>query len=220
MDYIIRQATTDDISFIVDTIIAAEKSGTEVLGLSTLFEIPEEEIRGLLANMLDEEIDGSEISISSFLIAEKNGTPIAAVGGWIECVNEDELPSSILKANLFQYYIPLANIQKMSANSEAIEDTLIERVPNTYQIEYVYTTPEFRGMGLVQELLNKHEERATGCDTMCVQVFRNNTSAIKAYEKFGFQIAETHTSSNLKAIEYLPDNVKLLMIKQLNNGKN
>ncbi len=84
VNFIFRQATIKDVPFLVDTIIAAEKSGTDIFTYSTIFGLTEEEARKYIAAMFLEEIDGCELSISSFLLAESNGHIAAAIGAWIE----------------------------------------------------------------------------------------------------------------------------------------
>ena len=66
---IIRPATLDDVEFIATTIIEAEKSSTDKIGPANYFGISESDYRNYLIQMLEEEIDGCELSISSFLIA-------------------------------------------------------------------------------------------------------------------------------------------------------
>ncbi|MBQ1654959.1 MAG: hypothetical protein II060_14350, partial [Bacteroidales bacterium] len=82
--YIFRRATIDDIDFVVDVIVNAEKGGTEKFGFANLFGISEREARHLLNEMLEEEIDGCEISINNFVVAEYKGETVAASGGWLE----------------------------------------------------------------------------------------------------------------------------------------
>ena len=64
-EHIIRSATIDDISFLVETIIEAEKSGTDRLSYSTVFGLSNEDTHKYLNDMLKEEIDGCELSVSS-----------------------------------------------------------------------------------------------------------------------------------------------------------
>lgn len=215
MEYKIRKATTNDIPFIIETIIEAEKSGTEKFGLSTIFELSETEIKKYISNILDEEIDGCEFSLSSFLIAENNEKQMAAVGGWIEGTNEDKLPSSIIKANLISYYFPTDKIFKLREKSDIISGVQIERKDGSYQIEYVYVRPEFRGNNLVKLLIDEHIKQAQLCKEMFVQVFLNNIGAISLYKKLGFEINQTFHSENKVTKNYLPDDTKILMLKQL-----
>lgn len=153
---IIRRATMDDIDFIVDTIVAAEKSGTDNFGLAKLFEVTEEEMRGYIKGMLEEEVDGCELSLSSFIVAEYEGKAVAAFGGWIEGRNEDEMPSTLLKANLINYYLPKEKIIASMAKSDIVQPLQIDREEGTYQLEYSYTKPEYRGLGIMNKIINEH----------------------------------------------------------------
>lgn len=216
-DYKIRPATVEDIPFLIEVIIEAEKSGTDKLGLSTLFHISEEKLRQCLAQMMEEEIDGCEFSISSYQMAEVAGMPVAAIAGWIEGRNEDNLASGILKSNLLGFVLPkesLESIQKMSGLLEGIQ---IVRETHTYQIEYVYVSPDYRGMGIVSSLLDAHSELGNGvAHKMQVQAFANNFAAIKAYEKYGFKVKREYKVCDDRILNYLPYNIKLLLEKNFN----
>ena len=67
--YIIRKATLDDVEFIATVIIEAEKSMTNNFGLANFFELSEEDIRKYIIQILEEEVDGCEFSLSSFFVA-------------------------------------------------------------------------------------------------------------------------------------------------------
>jgi N-acetylglutamate synthase-like GNAT family acetyltransferase len=94
----IRRATINDIPFLTKSIIEAEMSGTDVLSYATIFGLNYTEITTFISEMLSEEIDDCEMSISSFLIAEINGQTAAALSGWLE--NANGIPSAVLKGNL------------------------------------------------------------------------------------------------------------------------
>ena len=101
VEYSIRNATVDDIPFLIDTIIEAEKSGTNVLSYNTIFGLSETEVRIYIMKMLVEEVDDCELSISSFKVVFDNEIPIGAISAWIEGYNG--IPSVILKGNLLNY---------------------------------------------------------------------------------------------------------------------
>ena len=215
--YNIRLATLEDISFLVKAIIEAEKSGTSKLGLATLFQLTEAEVGCYLAKILEEEIDGCEFSVSSFLLATLHGEPVAAMAGWLEGENEDKMPSALLKANLLSYVLPSEKLIAASTLSSQLKDIQIDREINTYQIEYVYVSPLHRGQGLTQKLIEAHKEKGlsennSGMNKMQVQAFANNQRAIKTYEKKGFHIVKEYRGS-LDLLDYLPDNIKLLFEK-------
>jgi ribosomal protein S18 acetylase RimI-like enzyme len=214
-----RKATTGDIPFLVDTIIEAEKSGTDKLSYTTVFGLSEADTRKYLANMLDEEVDGCELSVSSFLLAEWEGEIAAAVASWIE--NEHGMPSSVLKGNLLSYTLPAESISKARELSVLLSELHIENTPDTLQLGLVYVSNSFRGKNLVSELINRQIEWAKSVKPaikeMFVQVFGNNTPAIKAYEKAGFETALEKIAQSATILNYLPSVKKLLMKKNLVN---
>jgi len=54
------------------------------LSYSTFFNLSEEQVRSYIIRMFEEEVDGCEFSLSSYLLYEYEGNPVASVGGWIE----------------------------------------------------------------------------------------------------------------------------------------
>jgi len=211
--FIYRHATTKDVPFLVQTIIEAEKSGSDILSYSTIFGLSEDAARKYIAEMFLEEIDGCELSISSFLIAEHNGQPAASVGAWIEGI--DGSPSNVLKGNLLNYILPKNCIEKAFSLSKILNESHIEYISNTIQIGVVYVTPEFRGMKLVSNLIEKQISRLTQYHSTVseayVQVFGNNQSAIRSYENSNFKIEQIKVSLNTEITKYLPSAEKILM---------
>jgi ribosomal protein S18 acetylase RimI-like enzyme len=212
--YIIRKATLEDIPFLVEVVIAASKSNSDKLGFSTLFNLPEDKIRQIIGSMFEEEIDECEFSLSSFLITEHHGKPVAAVGGWIEGLIQ-KIPSSTLKSNLINFYFPKESIALVLSRSDIISDVLIGRKNLSLQIEYVYIDKNHRGKGLGEALIREHIKNALltypELKKVQVQLFGNNIPAIKLYEKCGFRIEKVFKSSNAKIFDYLPHNETLLM---------
>jgi ribosomal protein S18 acetylase RimI-like enzyme len=217
-DYLIRKATLNDIGFVVETIIAAEKSGGEKLGLATLFNLTEDETRSIISSMLEEEIDECEFSISSFLITEYKGSPVAAIGGWVEGLIQ-EIKSAMLKSNLIGFCFPKESIVIAHSRQKIIAGILIERENLSLQIEYVYIDKNHRGKALGEGLIRQHIENALQVypelEKAQVQVFSNNLAAIKLYEKCGFHTTKTFWADNESINDYLPYNEKLLMEKSI-----
>lgn len=214
-EYTFRAASLKDIDFIIKTIIEAEKSGTDKIGIARLFNLSEFEVVKYLKMILNEEIIGCEFSISSFMVAEINGNCVAAVGGWKEGENDDDLPSAILKSNLLGFVLPSENILFGKLRSKFFKDIQIERAADSYQIEYVYVDSKHRGQNLSSTLINKHIEKSKDCKDLFVQVFANNYGAIKLYEKLGFSIYKSFKSEYSEILDYLPCNEKHLMKKNI-----
>lgn len=214
IEYYVRNAVDSDARFIAEAIMQAEKSGTERNGLTGMLGMTEEELIPTMEEMLLSGVDGCEFSLSSFLVAESNNIPIGVCGGWLEGDNEGNNSSSFLKTNIMNYYLPQSSLDYMSSKAKVLNGLTFDRKKGTYIIEYVYTTPEYRGMGIVNALLEKHENKAIGrTNEMYIQVCKINVSAIKAYSKFGFREYLSLTTSSVEAKHILPDVSKLVMKK-------
>jgi len=215
--FIYRKATINDVPFLVETIIEAEKSGTDKLSYSTIFGLSEEEVRKYIADMLYEEVDGCELSISSFLVAEYNGQIAAALSAWIEGI--EGIPSAILKGNLLNYVLPISCIKRAMKLNSMIREIHIEYLPNTIQIGAGYVANEFRGhrlLGLLNnEIIAQLVKAKPDITIICAQIFNCNTPSIKTYEKAGFVEIMAKESSNPEILCYLPSNRKILMKKEL-----
>lgn len=217
MDFIFRKAGLDDIDFLIDTIIEAEKSGTETLSYSKIFNVTESEARDFLRNALEEEVDGCELSISSFLLAETNGEIAGAISVWLE--GSEGLPSTVLKGNILSFIIPKDSLIHAFSLSKTLSELHIDNESGTLQLGLVYVSENFRGQKLakkmIEEILHRYHEQGSAVEKIQVQVFGNNISAIKAYAKVGFQPVFTKESSNSIILNYLPSTEKILMERKL-----
>ncbi len=217
--YLFRKAVADDIPFLADTVVAAEKSGSDKLSYCTLFNLPEEKARGFIKSMFEEEIDGCEFSVSSFIVAEYNGKPVAAFGGWVETINEDNMPSNMLKSNLISFTFGKEALAFLKTKAAAIAELVSEREPLALQLEYLYVSDEHRGKGLSNQLITELEKAAAAIypavSKVQVQVYSNNDGAIAVYKKNGFHIGRTYKASNDEVLQLLPWNEKYIMEKEL-----
>ena len=213
----IRTATINDVPFLVDTIVEAEKSGTDKLSYSTVFGLSELDSRKYISDMLLEEVDGCELSISSFIIVEKNKKNAAAAASWIEGI--DGIPSSVLKGNLLNCTLPKECIDKAFSINSILKNLHIENISDTMQLGLVYVSSDFRGLNLVNLLIDEQirhlHKIKQNITEMYVQVFGNNIPAIKAYEKANFKAVMVKESSNIEILHYLPSNKKILMKKDI-----
>ena len=216
-EYIFRNATINDIPFLVDTIIEAEKSGTDKLSYSTIFGLSEDDVRKYLSGMLLEEVDGCELSISSFILAIADKRIVAAIAAWIEGC--EGLPSTVLKGNLLNYSLPREAMNKALANNLIVRDFHIEYAHNTIQIGLVYVDKAYRGQNLVSLLMEQQISnlllKGTNPTAVYLQVFGNNVAAIRAYEKVGFSKVLTKKSTQKDALLYMPSDSKILMKREL-----
>ena len=172
--------------------------------------------------MLEEEIDGCEISLSSFVVAEYEGQVVAARGGWLEGENEDRMPSALLKSNLFAYVIPKDILIRGSEHADIVHDIQIDREMGTYQLENSYTKAEFRGLHIMAKLDKYHLDLAKekGYDIGFYKFDRLTVSEPHIYErwivwdnyieeeiKYLLDNANTHSEEKISLEDY-PDSPK------------
>jgi len=210
--YKIREARTGDVDFIVTAIIEAEKSGSDTLSYSTVFDIPENEVRKIIRSMLLEEIDGCEFSLSSYLVAETDNELVGAIGAWVE---KSDAPSKTIKSNLLGYYLPKTSLVYASRNSGITSELIIENVKNALSFVIVYIAPGHRGKGLFSLLADEHIKRNKGIEELSIQVMANNRFAIKSYERYGFTTVQVKTCHDPGILNFLPYHEKVLMKKSL-----
>lgn len=222
-EYTLRRATIGDKNFLVKAIINAEKSGTDKFGLAGLLELPEEQIALFLSNILEEELEGSEFCPNNFIVACYNNKPVSTFCGWIEGYNEDSMPSSVLKSNLFSYFLPKENIALMRNKIKNMTDFHIDRDLGTYQLEYAYTEQEHRGKGLLNAIINTHISDYLQFTppydnfkkSVQVQLVENNSDALKLYSRNGFTVKKRIESDSDIIKRLFPGCVKLLMERTL-----
>ena len=217
-EYTIRKATLEDIPFLSEAIIAAEKGASNNLSFSTLFNLPESKVRELLISILEEEVDGCEFSVNNYVVAEFEGKPVGSACGWIEGFEEE--PSHVLKSNLISYTFPKESLQSLISKSGLIKGIVIEREEMAMQLEYGYIDPEHRGRKIIENLIDKltHSCLSLYPDLKKVQVqyFKNNIRVIKLFNLLGYQVAKEVIVDDDEILKYIPCNTKVLMEKMLN----
>ncbi len=217
MNSTIRRATENDKDFLITSIIEAEKSGAGIISYCAIFSITEDVFRGVLSNMLDEDVEGQELCISNFLIFEIDGERAAAVSAWVE--GAGGIPSNIIKSNLLMSFIDRQVLLNAAPALGLMNEINIARTGNALQIECVYTAAKFRGMGLSGRLINEHirlqQNEGMPIDKVQVILLKNNSSAVKAYEKAGFSVTTEKKCSDKAIFNLLPGDTKVLMERKL-----
>lgn len=215
---LIRRATPVDIPFLVEAIVSAEKSGTDRCGLATLFGQSEAQVRTHIAAMLNEEVDGCELSVSSFLVSVVDGEPAAAVAGWVEG-RQDDLPSGLLKSNLIGATFPPDALEHLRRHADVLAGIRVERDKDTLQLDYVFTADRFRGMGRSARLIEAHLRWARTImpplSKAQVQAFSDNVRAIRVYERLGFTVVRKFAALHPRVTDFLPSAEKVLLERAL-----
>lgn len=215
MSIVIRKAQDRDKDFLINAIIETEKSGSEMISYCGIFSISESDLRKLLGDILDEAVEGQELCISHFLIAEVDGEPAAAVSAWIE--KESGIASSILKSNILMYFLDAEVIRAAMPALTLMNEVSFNREEGALQIECVYTLEKYRGMGLAGRIIEEHirisQEAGSDLEKVQVILLENNAAAKRAYEKVGFGFVAARKCSDNAILSILPCNAKILMEK-------
>lgn len=210
---IIRRAEEQDIGFLTTAVLEAEKSGSNVLSYSTLFGLNESQAATAVAQMLEEDIEGQELSLSGFLLAEEEGRYAGAVSAWIE--GRDGQPSSFLKSGLMYHILGKEKMSMVSRYAGMIEQLHIPRRASCMQIECVYVSPEFRGRGIAARLIRAHiracMERQISFADVEIQLMLDNKSALSAYSNLGFEITLQKECVLPGVKEVFPSSSRILM---------
>lgn len=214
-----RQAGISDKNFVINAIIEAEKSGTDVISYCAIFGLTEEELRELLSKILDEQLAGQELYLPGFLVAETGGEAIGTMSAWIE--KEEGMSSNMIKSNLFMYFLDRNKLLSSMAAIEAVNGVNIDRAEGALQIECVYTHPGHRGKGIATQLINEQikwkREKGNTFSKVQIELMGNNQAAIRAYEKAGFSLSQRKSTDNPVLLDLLSCNTKILMERIINN---
>lgn len=213
----IRQATANDIPFLVECIVAAEKSGTDKLSYCTIFDLTELELRVTLSEMLAEDIIGQELCVSGFLVAQVGSELAGAVCAWVE--GAERKPSGILKSNLLLHFFGQQKIRLAAENLKLIEELALPRTRGALQLESVFISTKYRGRNVCGSLMSAHFDAARQkypeIQKAQIMLTRTNDRAYSAYKKSGFAVVTQRESLNPRILDLLPAACKILMEKNL-----
>jgi ribosomal protein S18 acetylase RimI-like enzyme len=128
---------------------------------------------------------------SCFLVAEVDGRPVAALGGY----DPRSLGYPALRKAIVEvvHKLGLSEPDKAAGTrSEKILCCIPEEVEGAWVIDSVATVPKFRRRGIVSKLLEKIVEKGQkkGFRRAQINMYIGNMPAQKAYEKHGFKAVD------------------------------
>ncbi len=136
----------------------------------------------------------------SFLIAEVEGQPVAALCGF-----EIRGAWEIVGQAMFEVQRDLGwSEADVAASNERVAPIWAGCMPPDigadFAIESVATLPEYRGHGLIGALINEtiRDARRRGCGLAQITTYIGNDSAQRAYEKSGFQVRDEKRCSEAR----------------------
>jgi len=218
---VVRRAAPKDRDFLVEAIIEAEKSGAQRISYCEIFSLTEDEVRALLASILDEDFEGQELCISGFLVAEVDGEYAGAACAWIE--GESEMPSALIKANLLHHFLDAEKLERARPWFARLEALAIARKSGAAQLESIYVRAPHRGRGITGRILDEQlsllRGRVPGLAKAQIILVDQNDRALRAYQKLGFRVALERRSEDPMLLSIVPGGVKILMEKTITGSR-
>lgn len=213
----IRKAVGTDIPFLIKTIIEADKSGTSKSSYCSLLEISEQELANMLERIFMHELEGFEFSVASFCVLEHNLQPVGACASWIE--EFDGIPSWQTRMLSIRAEAKGESYNKMVAKKDIVSNLIPIRTPNSLQIESVYISEAYRGLGLFRTMLDFHIQNSKAIspelNSAEILVYDNNQIALNSYQKSGFSIVKSTKLENPDLLNIFPSNGMILLSKNI-----
>ncbi len=210
-ELIFKKATKNDLSFVIDCIVGAEYSGSQILSYCVLFDINENQFRELLAQIIDEEIEGQPWNLEHWFIGSLNEVQVCGGCCWIEAQNG--IGSDMLKSQILQYFLPDKLKLKME-ELKLISEITIPRIPDSIEVEYFFTHPEYRNRGLITSMIYFIDETFPNRNKEIIMV-GNNVRAMELYKRHGYDVRETKTSTQKNILTLLPSDTKVALLKKI-----
>jgi ribosomal protein S18 acetylase RimI-like enzyme len=199
----IRKAKKSDISFLAKIILESESTGFEMYSYSSLFKKSYEELKAIFEKVLDNDFEGHGLTYKNFYVVEIKGQLAGGMSFYAEGSHGD---SNHLMTGALMQVIDRKELVKSFAKLKDYRDIDIPKTPGTFQLDSVAIMKEYQGQGVFGELFSFIDEQINSkSKKMEVQVWKNNTNAIKAYKKYGFRVE--------KVLE-IEGNGRILMIKE------
>lgn len=209
----IREATINDIDFVIETIIESEKSSSNVISSCNIFALSEEKFRKILVEILSQNVPNYDYYLSGFLIAENNGEYIGALGSWYEAA--DETPSGIIKATFLFPYLDRSKMKDISKNTKVIKGLTMNREPHTLQLEHGYTREQYRRHGVFSSLIKaniiRNTKKYNSFEKVQGVLFKANYKSYNAHLKIGYKVVEEKHVDDPEVLKYFPFDTKVLM---------
>lgn len=196
----IRWATVEDVPFLVEIVMLASRSHVPRGAWDVAF--PEDAVRRPFLERLLAAPRLSWCHHRNFVIAEIDGSPAAALSGYVEgapgMVSDDQaIVEAARGAGIADDQIA-AGLERLAPFAECLP----ERIGTPWTVEWVATLPEYRRRGLVLDLLGEilSEGRARGHADAQIAFLLGNVSAQRAYERVGFRCRDERRSESFERL--------------------
>lgn len=201
MEPLIRDATLDDVPFLTEVVLLASRSHVKI-GVWDLA-VPDDDAlrRRCIAAVLTSD-QRSWCHYRNFIIAEVDGVPAAGLSAFA-AYDETLLPiGKALVASFVAIGFEGDEIGEAIRRVLIFETCHLDDLKGAWIIEWVATLADFRGQGVVRELLHAILARGKERGHLLAQIgiLKGNDAAQRAYESVGFEVEAERTSEEFEAI--------------------
>lgn len=210
MNFQIRSARPEDAPFLAWAIVTSGRAHVQRGIWEVILGGTEEECLAFL-KLLSATKTPHLFHYSCFLLAEVEGRPVAALGGYD--------PGALGYPALREAIAEVLHLMGMAARdpaatgrSERVLCCIPEDADGVWIIDSVATVPEFRRRGIVDKLLDEILEkgRRQGFRRAQINIYIGNMPAQRAYEKHGFKVVDEKRHSAFEAEIGSPGMMRLL----------
>jgi len=201
MDHAIRPATLADVPFLAWVQQEATRSHMPFGFYDLAFPGPDEYRLRIVERICRSE-SKSFAHWSRFLVAEREGEPVAALSAYDEAklATNERFVAALVEATKAEGW----GEARMGAIWQRVAPFLtcaLEQPDDTWIVEWVATKPAHRGKGLTKALLGAIVDagKARGHTRFQVGVLIGNTPAQRAYEGAGFRVVDEKTDPAFEA---------------------
>ncbi len=208
-----RKATQKDIPIVARLAMLAQASGSDTLPFQALFKLSAIETLELYKALAAEEDESMPFSYRTFFLMEEGTEVIGGCAAWIEPQGFTSSDSATMLA--LQRHLGRERIQEALPVLKAMKKTLIKRTPNTLQLENIAIAPKHQGKGFVRQLIKRVLQYFQEKQTSEILLMKENTPALKAYYKLGFQVKACQALPEQLAYKVLPGETHCKMVKEV-----
>lgn len=186
-------ASKEDINFLIEGFIEAQKGGTGLIPIQEIFELDIMELKAILSTFFEnDEIYDSEYSLNSYYLLKNEEKPIASLALWLE--NLHGLSSNIINGALWYEALGNKKFNLVKNNLDSINKYSLERLSNYLQCEYLYVLPNYRKTGVLKGLLKSaiknFIKKNSSFDGLQTMLFKENIPSYNFFDSRGFRVVE------------------------------
>lgn len=204
----IRKAQQSDCTFLASIVLLAEDTGFEITSYTKMFNRSIEELLPIFEKIISNDTQGHPLTFRSYIIALEDGIRASAIALYKEGEFGD---SNHLTTGALMTGFDRKSMSTAFGFLRKHSELGITKKAKSLQIDCVATLPEYRGKGMLRNLIAEAElvAKQNEVSELQILVWKKNEAAINAYKKLGFVIEEERAS----LLE--PNNGKVLMIKKI-----